>query len=208
MVRCDEFYEKWKKAGNFCEKNPRTAAQIDAYLDELEYLNTIASESKDPGASAAFAQVELSEGALRPLISLKDKNLHKNAVFDIVKIVTAMSTECAKKKGKSFTLTNQAVQQVVQKIKRDSYEVGYDVPENQPINVPSTVKVPKTKKPSPEDGMRFMLATIETLIEQGYTASQIGYFYGDSVLKHKDYFAEELEGLGLEQDAEVIEESE
>ena len=37
-MRCDEFYEKSNKEPNFCEKSPRTAEQIEAYLDEMQKL--------------------------------------------------------------------------------------------------------------------------------------------------------------------------
>jgi len=35
MVRCDDFYKKWQKAGNFCEKHPSVASRIEGFLDNV-----------------------------------------------------------------------------------------------------------------------------------------------------------------------------
>ncbi|MGD0955059.1 MAG: hypothetical protein ABR985_22185 [Methanotrichaceae archaeon] len=113
MVRCSEFYDKWNKSHNFCEKDPRTAGQIDAYLDELDILTKIASISKDPKYSEAIAHVTIPESALRPLIAVKDQKLHDEIAQQLVKIAVEKST----KKGKTKpTLSTNEVRRVVDQV--------------------------------------------------------------------------------------------
>lgn len=86
MVRCDEFYQKWQKAGNFCEKHPRTAEQIEEFLDKIVVtleMEVAQSEILAP-EKPAIAQI-LSETASRPLISERDKNIRQSAIKQIVK---------------------------------------------------------------------------------------------------------------------------
>jgi hypothetical protein len=41
MVRCADFYEKWKRDPNWCEKSPKAVEQIDHYLALVDEIATI-----------------------------------------------------------------------------------------------------------------------------------------------------------------------
>jgi hypothetical protein len=86
MTRCDEFYDKVKRVGNFCDKAPRTFREINAYLnDVLPVIESEAARSeileKEDGAIAPL----LSEGASRPLIREQDPFIKAKAIKHIVK---------------------------------------------------------------------------------------------------------------------------
>jgi protein gp37 len=85
MVRCDEFYEKWRRCGNFCEKDPDTAAQIDAYLDQLQEIQEIAADCLSEEEFAAMAEIQISEKACRPVVSEKESEIRQDAAQHIVK---------------------------------------------------------------------------------------------------------------------------
>jgi len=55
MVRCDEFYNKWQRCGNFCEKHPKTAERIEKFLDKIL-----------PLLEEEVAKSEILKGALKP----------------------------------------------------------------------------------------------------------------------------------------------
>jgi len=44
-MRCDEFYKKWQRCGNFCEKHPSTASRIEKYLDQIEEMARVLTDS-------------------------------------------------------------------------------------------------------------------------------------------------------------------
>ncbi|MGD0953110.1 MAG: hypothetical protein ABR985_12085 [Methanotrichaceae archaeon] len=99
MVRCKEFYEKWKKAGNFCEVNPKAAANIERYLDELIKIEPIGS-------------VNISEGAARPLYQEKDSKVHDEAVKQVIALAVTKKAD-----GKEPTVTAPEVKKIIEKVK-------------------------------------------------------------------------------------------
>ncbi|MEI2763492.1 DUF5131 family protein [Methanothrix soehngenii] len=113
MVRCDEFYQKWQKAGNFCEKHPRTAEQIEEFLDKIVVtleMEVAQSEILAP-EKPAIAQI-LSETASRPLISERDKNIRQSAIKQIVK-----AAENKVIRGEKPQVTNKEVSEIIQAVK-------------------------------------------------------------------------------------------
>lgn len=82
-MRCDEFYEKWRRCGNFCEKHPDTAAEIEALLDFIDEIKE--RDNLSEGAKAAFA--ETSARAVRPLIREKDTEIRDKAIESVGKAV-------------------------------------------------------------------------------------------------------------------------
>lgn len=107
MVRCDEFYEKWQKSGNFCELNPKAAALIDRYLDELIKIETL-----EPMGSK---DLSISERAARPLYQEKDLQVHDEAVKQVVALAATKKAE-----GKEPIITGPEVQEIIDKLKPDS----------------------------------------------------------------------------------------
>jgi len=117
LVRCAEFYNKWQKYGNFCEKDPNTAAQIEAYLDQIleiaeviEKIPGFVKEGEDPTAIAASL---VSEGATRPLISEKDREIRQEAIEQIAK-----KSKQKKSEGKEKKVTGREVEEIVDETRR------------------------------------------------------------------------------------------
>ncbi len=114
MVRCDEFYQKWQKAGNFCEKHPDTAARIEAFLDmiveELEQevaKSEILAPEKPPMGSI------ITERASRPLISEHRPEIRREAIQQIVKAAEQKLID-----GEKPQVTNKEVTRIVEEVKR------------------------------------------------------------------------------------------
>lgn len=64
MTRCSEFYERWEREPNWCEKCPEQARLIDKYLDFVKELESM-------GVPKKATKVGISESAARPLFKLK-----------------------------------------------------------------------------------------------------------------------------------------
>jgi 16S rRNA G966 N2-methylase RsmD len=97
MTRCDGFYEKWKKKGNFCGKNPKIAEYINKYLQQIEEFEIIQKQrnssntKKDTSNTITIVTPSLtdviSEGATREITKIRDPELKKkviNRALDIV----------------------------------------------------------------------------------------------------------------------------
>jgi hypothetical protein len=118
MVRCDEFYEKWKRCGNFCEKHPRTAEQIDEYLSFIEQLEE--DERMD------FAQIP--EATLRPLINEQDPVVREKAIESIKKSVESRKS-LADGKFTTKLPTGRDISLCVKKSREELYGKQKDEPE-------------------------------------------------------------------------------
>lgn len=98
MVTCEDFYEKFEKVGNFCQKSEEIAKQIEKYID---YRKRNRLES-----------YQVNRSALYPFMMIEDKKeFHKFALFNLRK-------KCKKIGGKNITrrlsieiinMTNQLV---------------------------------------------------------------------------------------------------
>jgi hypothetical protein len=113
MVRCDDFYRKWQKAGNFCEKHPKTAERIDIFLNEIivELETEIAKSEILSGDSRPIGPV-LTEGASRPLIFEHDQNVRQKAYKQIVKAVEEKVIDC-----KRPQVTGREVESIIKEVK-------------------------------------------------------------------------------------------
>jgi len=100
-MRCPDFYRKWKKCGNFCEKNPDTARGIEKYLDIILSF---------PAMSA------LSERALRPLIREKNPNIRDNALVSIEKALEEGKNPATGQFSKE-QITERDISRVLEKIR-------------------------------------------------------------------------------------------
>lgn len=105
MTRCADFYAKWKRVGNFCEKNPRTAEQIDGYLDLI--LDLV-----DRGIPEDRAFAGLPEGAARPLLSIQDDEIRENAISHVE---TALKRETPTGGNYTDKLTSNDVKGIVER---------------------------------------------------------------------------------------------
>jgi hypothetical protein len=86
MVRCTEFYAKWERNPNFCDKNPLTADRIDVFLDLLPIIVSAALESEILSEDSEPMGTIITERACRPLISIKDSKIRLAAIQQIVQI--------------------------------------------------------------------------------------------------------------------------
>lgn len=124
MVRCDDFYRKWQKAGNFCEKHPSTAARIDAYLDMMRLL-----EKHD------VSYKNVSEHALRPLIRETDQRTVDLALDALVKLVDSRRDS----ENPSPVISCHDVKNIVREIKGisgwEKHHLDWDRRNNSPSNL-------------------------------------------------------------------------
>ncbi len=81
MGRCLAFYRRWEEEGgeNWCEKTPGAVSQINSYIDLVKSI-----EKLDPELPKDFTIVNISEGAARPIVSIKDPKV-KEKVIDKVR---------------------------------------------------------------------------------------------------------------------------
>ena len=75
MVRCTEFYERWKRHPNFCEKSPAVVRRIDHYL-------TLVEDLESTGIDQELTFANFSEGAHRLLSEVKNNPTVYNKVLD------------------------------------------------------------------------------------------------------------------------------
>lgn len=111
MVRCDDFYKKWEKAGNFCEKHADTAERIDAYLDLLPYFKEKTANSEILSDPSEPMGTIITERASRPLISLGDSEIRQKAIQQIVNI-----SEQKKMDGQKPIVTTKEVERIISKL--------------------------------------------------------------------------------------------
>lgn len=70
MTRCEEFYEKWKRDPNWCDKCPSAVYYINRYVELAE---------KYPGLK------QVSEGSTRPILGKMDESTREKVVQEIQK---------------------------------------------------------------------------------------------------------------------------
>lgn len=86
MTRCVEFYEKVERDGyEWCTKDPATISRINSFLK-------VANELSRRGIEKKLTFGNLSEGVIRPLLSVKDEKLQAEILDKIA--------ETLKQKGK------------------------------------------------------------------------------------------------------------
>jgi phage N-6-adenine-methyltransferase len=112
-MRCEEFYEKWKKAGNFCEKHPKTAGRIEKYLDLI-----VTELDKELAKSEIFQDDDghmcpvISERASEPLVSENDTEVRQEAIHQIVKVAEEKYMD-----GVLPRVTRKEVEEILERMK-------------------------------------------------------------------------------------------
>ena len=124
-MRCEEFYEKWKKAGNFCEKHPRTASRIEKFLDQIvvELEEELAKSEIFQGENGPMGPV-ISERASRPLISETDPEVRYEAIHQIVKAAEEKHMD-----GRPAKVVGREVEEILNNIhtKKDLLRVAREI---------------------------------------------------------------------------------
>ena len=72
MTRCVDFYRKWEKDPNWCEKTRGAVSQINSYLE-------LVTEISSRGIDKEVIYAKFPETAARPVISIKDPDIR--AIF-------------------------------------------------------------------------------------------------------------------------------
>lgn len=78
MSRCLEFYEKWEKTPNWCEKCTSAVKQINSYIE-------LVTELEERGIDREITIVRLTEGAARPILTEKNPDIKEKAIESIKK---------------------------------------------------------------------------------------------------------------------------
>lgn len=125
MVRCDEFYKKFKKEGNFCGLNARTVQEIKRYLITMDDIE-----------KRSIERIEISETAARPIAKLrKDEEAYDEAIKQVVALAATKKAE-----GKEPTVTAPEVVEIIHCLKSVQLpKLQVDVP-----SVPDGGSPPKT----------------------------------------------------------------
>ena len=89
MVRCEEFYEKWKRDPNWCEKGKTSIFYINKCIELREQFPVLK---------------QFSEGALRPLLTNKINN------FQIQEIISQIQKKLDKGEKASVDMIRFAIQ--------------------------------------------------------------------------------------------------
>lgn len=169
MSRCKEFYDKWEREPNWCEKCPEAVRQINNYIDLIKELG-IESTATDSeflekpqleGTPKKPTNVVLSEGAARPLFKEKDPIIRAKAIETV--------KDCLETKklpsGQFFKkLNTNDIESIIKKVKReeankikidlpefsDRYQIIHDEFQNAEIE-PNSVDLILTDPPYPEE---------------------------------------------------------
>jgi len=75
MVRCTEFYERWKRHPNFCEKSPAVVRRIDHYL-------TLVEDLESTGIDAALVYKNFPEGAAREVLKITEPKVMESVILN------------------------------------------------------------------------------------------------------------------------------
>lgn len=72
-MRCADFYEKWKKDPNWCQKSPDTVREIDHYL-------SLVGELENLGVETAAIYKKFPEGVARDILKIKDEKIRASVM--------------------------------------------------------------------------------------------------------------------------------
>ncbi len=113
MTRCKEFYDKWRRDPNWCEKCKSAVSQINSYLGFIDEL-----ESR--GVPREFTLVNLPESAIRPLFTEKDPNIKEGAIVSVKNwLETGKNPITGEFKKK---ITSGEVKKIIRALKREDVQ--------------------------------------------------------------------------------------
>jgi seryl-tRNA synthetase len=157
MSRCEDFYRKYGREGNFCEKHTRTVERIDAYVGLLpEIEDAVANNEVLRDTSATMGDI-ITERASRALVSLKGTEPRQKAIQQVVKRL-----EQKKLDGKRIRVTTPEVEEIVQQIEprtkrtTQASEDGFDKAKN-------LLAIALDEVPSKPEAIDELLARIDEL---------------------------------------------
>jgi len=120
MSRCLEFYKKWERDPNWCEKCADSVRKINRYIDLLDDF-----EAK--GIPKDKTIVFLPEGSARALISIQDDNIKEKAISSIQKSLESGKDSITGEFTKKLTVGDVA--KVIRKVTHEDKVVDLPIPE-------------------------------------------------------------------------------
>ena len=106
MVRCADFYAKWERDPNWCEKCKSAVSQINEYIGLVEEL-----EARGIPRESTF--VNLPEGSARPLFGIRDEEKREKAISTVE---NALKTKRAPSGKFSSKLTKTDIEKIVRDV--------------------------------------------------------------------------------------------
>lgn len=121
MSRCLEFYKKWERDPNWCEKCKTAVRQINNYIDLLDDF-----EAK--GIPKERTIVQLSEGSARPLLAISDSVIKEKAISSVQKSLESQKdNETGKFTSKKLTVGDVA--KIIRQVTHEEKIVDLPIPE-------------------------------------------------------------------------------
>lgn len=109
MTRCKEFYDKWEKEPNWCEKCPDAVKLIDNYIKLTKELENL-------GIPKETTLVGLTERAARPLLAEKDPIVRDKVIESVKKDLESKKDASGKFVKK---LNAESIEKTIKKIKQE-----------------------------------------------------------------------------------------
>jgi len=118
MSRCLEFYQKWEKDPNWCEKCKDSVRKINRYIDLLDDFET-------KGIPKDKTIVFLPEGSARALISIQDENIKEKAISHIENVLNRKTPQ-----GGDYTqkLTVGDVAKIIRTVAHENKIIDLPIP--------------------------------------------------------------------------------
>jgi len=118
MSRCLEFYQKWEKDPNWCEKCKDSVRKINRYIDLLDDFET-------KGIPKDKTIVFLPEGSARALISIQDENIKEKAISHIENVLNRKTPQGG---GYTQKLTVGDVAKIIRTVAHENKIVDLPIP--------------------------------------------------------------------------------
>ena len=118
MSRCADFYKKWERDPNWCEKCASSVRQINKYIDLLDSF-------EERGISKERTIVQLPEGTARPLLAISDPIIKEKA---IIKCMERLNGEIGAGRGNTKKLMVGDVAKIIRQVSHEDKIVDLPIP--------------------------------------------------------------------------------
>ena len=118
MSRCADFYKKWERDPNWCEKCASSVRQINKYIDLLDSF-------EERGISKERTIVCLPETNARALISIQDENIKEKAISHIENVLNRKTPQGG---GYTQKLTVGDVAKIIRTVAHENKIVDLPIP--------------------------------------------------------------------------------
>ena len=125
MVRCEEFYERWKEDPNWCKKAKSAVNDINSHLGLVDLCE------KEFGIDTASAMADFSERAARPIRREKDQNVQTRAIKKVAqrlrdgkKVTTKDAQQIIKEARLELKKEKDPVQSITSEVNNVNWHIG------------------------------------------------------------------------------------